>query len=231
MKLLKTYRLTLFVMVTGWSQHIFSQETIVWHSLSTPVRFSSKWQVPVDVSYRTIGFSTSAYQYTFRTGLKRFINDVWSTAAGVALFFTRTSFEKADHEFGREVRLWQDIVAEKGFKNRFVFQNRFRVEERFFAPTEAKEKYFAIRLRYRAGLTKFLGERFRVQLAEEYMEHYTSGQFSFQQNRVYFSTGYLMNKLTQIDLGYIWSRIPEVNRHYMTVSFQRTILIHGSRKS
>jgi hypothetical protein len=229
MKLLKICGLTLFTMGMGWGQYIFSQETIVWSSFSTPVRFSSRWQMPVDISYRTIGFSSSAYQYTFRTGVKRFINDVWSTAAGVALFFTRTSFEKTDHEFGREFRLWQDAAAEKGLKNRFVLQNRFRVEERFFAATEEKEKYLAIRLRYRVGLTKFLGEKFKVQLAEEYMEHYTSGQFNFQQNRIYFSVGCLLNKLTQIDAGYIWSRVPDLNRHYMTMSFQRTILFHGNR--
>ena len=229
MKLLNS-RLTLFIiMVTGWGQHIFSQETIVWHSVSTPVRFSSRWQMPVDFSYRTLGFSSSAYQYTFRAGVRRFINDIWSGAAGIALFFTRTSFEKTDHEFGREFRLWQDVAAEKGLKNRFVLQNRLRVEERFFAATEEKEKYLAIRLRYRIGLTKFLGEKFKVQLAEEYMEHYTSGQFSFQQNRVYFLAGCLLNKLTQIEAGYIWSRVPDLNRHYMTISFQRTILFHGNR--
>ncbi|MBS1574837.1 MAG: DUF2490 domain-containing protein [Bacteroidetes bacterium] len=231
MKLLNTCRLILLIMVIGVGQNIFSQETIIWNSVSTPVRFSSKWQMPVDISYRTIGFSSSAYQYTFRTGLKRFINDIWSAAAGVALFYTRTSFEKSDHEFGRELRFWQDVAAENGFKNRIILQNRFRVEGRFFAATQEKRKYQAIRLRYRLGLVKFLGERFKVQLAEEFMEHYSSRQFSFQQNRVYFSASYLFDKLTQIEAGYMWSRIPGINRHYMTISFQRTILFHGDRKS
>ncbi|MES1221517.1 MAG: DUF2490 domain-containing protein, partial [Bacteroidota bacterium] len=107
-------------MIIGKGQNIFSQETIVWNSVQMPVRFSSKWQAPVDISYRTLGISSSAYQYTFRTGLKRFINETWSVASGVALFFTRTSFEKTDHEFGREVRLWQDVAAENKFSKKFV---------------------------------------------------------------------------------------------------------------
>lgn len=231
MKLLISCRRIVLIMIIGKGQNIFSQETIVWNSVQMPVRFSSQWQAPVDISYRTLGFSSSAYQYTFRTGLKRFINETWSVASGVALFFTRTSFEKTDHEFGREVRLWQDVAAENKFSKKFVLQNRFRIEERFFAATALKEKYTAIRLRYRLGITKFLGEKFKIQLAEEYMEHFTSSQFSFQQNRVYFSWGYLINKLTQVEAGYIWSKIPDITRHYITLSFQRTILFYGHRNS
>jgi hypothetical protein len=218
-------------MVLAKGQNIFSQETIVWNSIHLPLRFSSKWQAPVDVSYRTIGVSSSAYQYTFRTGLRRFINETWSVASGVALFFTRTSFDKADHEFTREFRLWQEVAAEKKLKNKFVLQNRFRLEERFFDATGGNDSYTAIRFRYRVGIAKYLGEKLRVQLAEEYMEHLTSSRFSFQQNRIYFSWGYLLNKLTQIEAGYIWSKIPDLTRHYITLSFQRTILFHGKRNS
>lgn len=230
MKLSNARRLILIIMVTGWSQHIFSQETVIWSSVSTPVHFSSKWQMPVDISYRTLGFSASAYQYTFRAGGKRLINDNWSVASGIALFFTRTSFEKTDCEFEREFRLWQEVLTEFKLNNKLVLLNRFRIEERFFNATREKKKAEAVRLRYRIGIVKYFGERFKIQVADEYMEHYTDQQFSFQQNRIYFSAGCLLNKLTQVEAGYIWSRIPGINRHYMTFSFQRTILFHGNRK-
>jgi len=231
MRLTNNCRIILFFMIITKGQNIFSQETIVWNSIHFPLRFSSKWQVPVDMSYRTLGISSSAYQYTFRSGLRRFINETWSVASGVALFFTRTSFDKVDHEFTREFRLWQDVAAEKKLKNKFVLQNRFRTEERFFDAAGGNDSYTAIRLRYRIGITKFLGEKFKVQLAEEYMEHLISGRFSFQQNRVYFSSGYLLNKLTQLEAGYIWSKIPDITRQYITLSFQRIISFHGNRNN
>jgi hypothetical protein len=211
--------------------YIFSQEKIVWTSISLPVRFSQKWQVPLDVSYRTLGFSSAAYQYTFRGGLRWRINKSWNTAAGVAKFFTRNSLKSSDDVFVPEFRLWQEVVAEKKLNQHYTLSNRLRIEERFFAATSESEKYTAIRLRYRLGIARLIKEKYKIQLAEEYMEHYSSDKFSFQQNRVYASFGLLLNALTQIDAGYIWSKIPDLTRHYLTFSFQRTILFHGNRKS
>jgi len=226
----KNCRFFLMIMMIAKGHTIFSQETIVWNSIQLPVRLSSKWQLPVDFSYRTLGVSAYTYQYTSRVGIRRFINKAWSVASGLALFFTRTSFEKADHEFGRELRIWQEVVAEKKLKKNFVLQNRLRTEERFFDATTGKDSYAAIRFRYRLGLAKFFRTRYKLQVAEEYMEHYSFNKFSFQQNRVYISCGYLINNLTQIEAGYIWSEIPEIVRHYITISFQRIISFHGNRK-
>ena len=231
MKLTNHCRIIILTMVMSKTQYIFSQEKIIWTSVSLPVRFSQKWQAPVDVSYRTLGFSSSAYQYTFRGGVRWNMSSSWSASAGFARFLTRNSFTKSDDVFVPEFRIWQDVVSEKKLKNRFTLQNRLRIEERFFDKTSESEKYSAIRLRYRIGVARLLGNKFRVQLAEEYMEHYSFSRFSFQQNRVYASCGLLLNAVTQIDAGYIWSRIPDVTRHYITLSFQRTILFHGNRSS
>src|SRR5258706_15462803 len=134
----KSCRIFLLIMLIAKGHTIFSQETIVWNSIQLPVRLSSKWQLPVDFSYRTLGVSASAYQYTSRIGIRRFINKAWSVASGLALFFTRTSFEKTNNEFGREFRIWQEAVAEKKLRKNFVLQNRLRTEERFFAATAEK---------------------------------------------------------------------------------------------
>ena len=96
-----------------------SSQTIIWNTFQFPIRLSEKWQWHNDISYRAIGVSASAYQYTFRTGVRRFINDKWNVATGVALFYTRTSFDKMNHEFGREFRLWQEVVNEKKLNRRF----------------------------------------------------------------------------------------------------------------
>jgi hypothetical protein len=224
----KNCRTFLLIMIVSKGHTIFSQETIIWNALQLPVRLSSKWQMPVDFSYRTLGFSTAAYQYTFRSGIRRFINKTWSVASGLALFFTRTSFEKENREFGREFRVWEEGVADSKLGKNFVLQNRLRIEERFFEATSKYDKYTAIRFRYKLGISKFFKEKYKLQLAEEYMEHLTSGKFSFQRNRVYISCGYIIDPLTQIEAGYIWSATPDI-RNYITISFQRTITFHENR--
>ncbi len=207
----------------------YSQQAIVWNTIQLPVQLSAKWQVPLDFSYRTIGISASAYQYTFRTGLRRFLNDKWSVASGLAYFFTRTSFGKADHEFGKEFRLWQEALAENKLTGKFVLQNRLRVEERFFDATSKKNAFTSLRFRYRAGLIRFVNEKWKLQLSDEFMEQVISGRFSFQQNRVNISGAYLFNPLTQVQVGYIWSELPAAAQHFITLSFQKTIVLHGNR--
>jgi hypothetical protein len=229
MKLIYRSRTILTILMAIKTQYIFSQEKIIWTSVSTPLRFSQKLQAPIDFSYRTLGFTTSAYQYTFRGGVRWNFTPSWSTSAGIARFLTRNSFKTSDEVFVPEFRVWQDVVSEKKLRHQFTLQNRLRIEERFFDATSESAKYTAIRLRYRIGVVKLLHEKYKVQLAEEYMEHYSFDRFSFQQNRVYVSGGLFLDALTQIEAGYILSRIPGITRHYITFSFQRIIVFHANR--
>jgi hypothetical protein len=68
-----------------------------------------------------------------------------------------------------------------------------------------------------------------MQLSDEYMEQLTARKFSFQQNRVNVSGAYLFNPLTQIQIGYIWSELMASAQHFITISFQKTIVLHGNR--
>ncbi len=229
MKLWPGCKKLVIVMLFANAKYCYSQQTIVWNTIQLPLQISTKWQVPVDFSYRTIGFSASAYQYTFRTGLRRFINEKWSVASGVALFYTRTSFGKADHEFGREFRLWQEAMLETKILQKYVLQNRLRLEERFFDATTKKDAYNSLRFRYRLAVYRLINEKWKVQLSEEYMEQYLSGHFSFQQNRAAVSCAYLFTALTQLQVGYIWSDLVAPDQHFITLSFQKTITLHGNK--
>lgn len=204
-------------------------KTIVWNSLQFPVQFSTKWQLHNDVSYRTMRISGSAYQYTFRTGIRRFINDKWNVATGVAFFFTRTSFDKANHEFGREFRLWQEVVKENKIKKTLSLFNRVRTEERFFAASSNKNASFAIRFRYRLAIVQTLSDKWKIQLANEYMQQLSVGEFKFQQNRLGAITIYAVNTTTQLQAGYIWSKLSGTTQHFVICTFLKTIWADGFR--
>jgi hypothetical protein len=228
MKRLPRCKKLLFIMLFTNLKYSYCQQSILWNSIQLPLQLSSKWQVPVDFSYRTIGFSASAYQYTARMGVRRLLNDQWSVATGIAWFFTRKSFNKSDTEFGREVRLWQEALKEKKWSGKFGLQSRARIEERFFSATSVRDAYTSLRLRYRLGLFKLIKEKWRVQLSEEYMEQLISRRFSFQQNRLGISGAYIFAHMSQLQAGYIWSELSKSAQHFFIFSFQKTIAFHGN---
>jgi hypothetical protein len=204
-------------------------QTLVWNTLQLPVQLSTKWQLHNDFSYRTIGTSGSAYQYTFRTGVRRFINDKWNVATGLAFFFTRVSFDKTNHEFGREFRLWQEVVKENKLNKKLSLFSRFRTEERFFAATSAKEKNFALRFRYRMAVVQTVSDKWKIQLANEYMRQLAGGEFAFQQNRLGATAIWSVNSTTQLQAGYIWSKLATVTQHFITCTFTKTIVTNEHR--
>lgn len=228
MKLLSGLKGLFFIMLFSGVKYSYSQQAIIWNSLQLPVQLSKKWQVPVDFSYRTIGFSASAYQYTFRTGIRRIFNPVWQAAAGGALFFTRTSFLKEDHHFVEERRLWQEVLAEHPIGKGFSLQNRFRSEERFFEATPSARSFAALRLRYRLALIKRINNKWRLLLADEYMQQQDHDKFHFQQNRLTGSASYFINSSTYVQAGYIWTKLQSSVQHVVLLAFQKTIFLHGS---
>jgi Protein of unknown function (DUF2490) len=145
------------------------------------------------------------------------------------LFFTRHTFSKSDPEFGREFRLWQEALQEKKWTGKYSIQNRVRVEERFFSATSTNDAYTSLRFRYRLGLIRMINEKWKIQLADEYMEQLVSRRFSFQQNRASLSCAYIFGYLSQVQAGYVWSELSKSAQHFFTLSFQKTIVFHGNR--
>lgn len=200
-----------------------NNQWFTWDAFQLIAKVNSKWHWISDVSYRTIGVSASANQYTFRSAVKRVINGKWSATAGVALFNNRLSVNKDVHEFDEEFRLWQEAAVESKINQKLVLQNRFRTEERFFQATSKKDAYTAFRLRYRLALTQNITDKIKFQFADEYMRQLAKGDFLFQQNRVAASGIFVTGRTTQLQVGYMWSKMPTVSQHYILLVLQKTI--------
>ncbi len=212
----------LFLFVTK-SSVAQDNRLFTWDAFQLVAKINPKWHWISDVSYRTIGVSSSANQYTFRTAVKRIIDDKWSVMAGTALFRSRTTIDKHNHEFGNEFRLYQDVAYEPKLNDGLAFANRFRVEERFFSETSTKAAYNALRLRYRVAIIQDITHDVKFQLADEYMRQLTKGDFLFQQNRLSFSGIFATGKTTQLTAGYMWSKLSTASQHYILLILQKTI--------
>ena len=199
----------------------------IWLTLYTPVNFSPHWQWFNDIGYRSLGISTSAIQYYYRTAARYSFNKRWSVAAGTAFFFTRTRFTKENDEFGHEFRLWEEVNHLHSVNKKLQLLVRARTEQRFFASTSVKDKYTAYRLRLRPGLNQKINNKWSLQLTDEYMRQLANHQFSYDQNRFTVSGIYHFNDNNQLQTGYLWLKWPKENQHILTITFTKTISFHG----
>lgn len=214
--------------VFGYSQEPASE---LWFSAAVPVTFgkTKNWQWHNDAGYRTNGISIMPHQYLYRTGIRKFFSEQWSAATGIAFFSTRVGYKKADHEFGNEYRLWQEINHQYKIFQQLSLQNRLRIEQRFFEAINDKDAYKALRLRYRIGLTQKLSSKWSVQVADEYMRQLQQDQFLFNQNRFMFTAQRHWNKDVQVQAGYMWLLRSTSSQHIFTISFQKAITIDGNK--
>ena len=203
----------------------------VWLTLNAPVDLSAKWQMHNDGSFRTLSVSKEPLQYLYRTGLRYQFNESYSATAGVAFFFTRTSFNKNNDEFGYEFRTWQELLRRYTVNQKTSLQFRFRSEQRFFEETKRRDDFVAYRFRLRINLHQELFKHWNLILAEEYMQQYAQDDFVFDQNRLIAALGYHFNESTQLQFGYMWLLWPqESSQHLVNITFQKRIQLYGKNK-
>jgi Protein of unknown function (DUF2490) len=224
MKLIVTILLFLSIAYTRAQQ----PETGHWLTLQVPVQLSGKWQWHNDAGYRTLGNQAAAQQYFYRTGLRYFLSSQLSTAAGAALFFTRTSFSKSNSEFGREFRLWQEINWQLPLTKKLQLHNRIRTEQRLFAATKNSSAYTVFRLRYRLAAIQAVSKKWSIQLAGEYMQQARSNRIQFNQNRLYATALYQANSNIQLQGGYMWLLWPSSSQHIIQFTVLQKISLHAN---
>jgi hypothetical protein len=202
--------------------------TGLWLTAQLPIQLNNKWQVVNDFNYRTLGNSSAALQHLHRAGVKYIFNKNWSTTAGIAFIFTRTSFIKSNTEFAKEFRLWQEANYKATISSSLTGNLRLRIEERFFSATNTKASYNAFRYRIRPQLQQKLSSHWSLFVANEYMQQYVKNKWSYDQNRFIVNGIYAFKNKVQLNAGYLWLRWPaNSSQHILTIGFQKNISVHG----
>lgn len=216
---------------------LISSKTIVaqmpatsnWLGLQLAVSNNHNWQWLNDAGYRSLGMSPSTYSYHLRTGVGLKLNETWALAAGVAMFFTRTSYQKVNHEFGRENRAWQEMTTHLPIARSLALHSRFRLEERWFGEVTGKAAYFGLRFRERFTIIKTLSENWSLELGDEYLRMLTNEKLLFNSNRILLLARYKMGAGMQLQGGYIWVKLPVSSQHVFTFNFQKNILLRSKK--
>ncbi len=204
--------------------------TGTWLNLQLPVQLTNKWQIHNEGGYRTLGNTIPALQYLYRPGIRYTLSKHWNTAAGVAFFFSRTSFNKQNNEFGKEFRFWQEVNFKTDVAKNLQWLTRVRIEQRSYAATSTKAPYHAFRYRIRTQLQEKLSNKWTLILADEYMQQHAFNKWNFNQNRLILNAVYFFNKTTQLQTGYMWLRWPaNSSQHILTIGFQKAISLHAKQ--
>ncbi|MFM7223347.1 MAG: DUF2490 domain-containing protein [Bacteroidota bacterium] len=206
---------TLFLLLvfhTGWSQ-----VSSVWLTAQAPVRLGN-WEWHNDASYRTNEFQANAFQWFYRTGIRYYANDRWSTAAGFARFNTRDL--KLNPQFQKENRIWEEVLrTDKTAKG--MWMNRFRLEQRWFQSTATQVASFFWRPRYRLSYEWKLSDRWDLQLYDEYFFHLNRQEQKWNHNRLGFFFQFNRSSAVVLNLGYTWAYRPQGTAHLFMISFQQ----------
>ena len=219
------------VLLIGFSSNAQTPREGMWLGAQLQLKFSDKWAWQHDAGYRTAGTGFLKQQILYRTGARYFVNKDLSVAAGGAVFFSRSSFDRTNTEFGREFRLWQEAFQQIDLK-KLLWQNRFTAEQRFYDDTKLKPAYNAYRFRLKTIFTKPLNDKWSLQVSDEYMRQLSHGSFAFDQNRVMAYAVYNYNASMVLRGGYMWLyKNVEGSRHILNINFQKNIRlkknVHG----
>lgn len=181
----------------------------MWQTVQLPIKLSSKLSLQTDAGYRTLGISVLPRVFLVRTGLRYHFSTETNATAGVALFFSKTSLNKAEHEFRKEFRLWQEVQQQLKLMKHTSFVIRLRTEQRFFEQTGLQKKFDAYRFRYRGTLQQRLNEKLILQAGFEYMHQLEDGVSHFNQYRIQPSLLWKIKKQFQFQTMYMIVKTPD----------------------
>jgi hypothetical protein len=205
--------------------------TSVWATLQLPVSLSKRWQLHNETSYRTLGISATANQRLYRGGVRYAISGEWTAAGGVAFFSTRARADKNDNEFGKEFRLWQELVYQHIFPRNSSLQYRIRSEERFLEATNSKPSSKILNINNRISFQKPISEKWNLQVAEEIFEQVVDKKLGFNQNRLSTAGIFNASNTLQVQATYLWIQRKASAQHVMQLTIRKTILLYESERS
>src|SRR5690349_12103229 len=127
----KTTGLIIFLLGTVIVSNAQPKGASFWLSAQSPVDLSPRWQWHNDFAYKSNGLTIRTYQRWYRTALRYRISEKFNVAVGTGFLATQASSNSKDDEFGKEFRVFQELIYQNPMKNKWQFQDRVRVEERF----------------------------------------------------------------------------------------------------
>ena len=201
-----------FSIVNAQSKKV-DHQNLVWTRYYNLLTINSKWSIHTEFDNRVFLNPVKENLFVIRSQGRYKINEHLETGLGFAYFSVYTQNPSVDFDFEiPEYRIQQDITYKSSLK-KFTLNQRLKIEERFIHNSTGIELIpnttFYWRFRYRLQieypLWKKENQYLKAIVNDELM--FNGGKNvannTFDQNRIYASLQYGLNKNFSIELGYL----------------------------
>lgn len=199
----------LFVSMIGLAQQPGEDETGIWYMYFGMNRISEKWSIHTEAQFRYYETGGNFNQLLLRTGANYHINPNAIATFGYAYIDTDPSFPDftligGDQALPDNKLLEHRIFQQFILKNKvweFLFEHRYRLEQRFIENTLFETNETQHRARYRIQMTLPLTDTFFLNFYDELFINLQDNLFG--QNRLYGALGVHLTENSSLQVGWL----------------------------
>ncbi len=170
-----------------------------WYMYFGTNKIAERFSIHTEAQFRFYETTNNFNQLLLRTGLNYHINPNAIATGGYGFISTDGTFEEFPNETNsKEHRIFEQFIL----KNKvweFLFEHRYRLEQRFLDFGDATDTQH--RARYRIQMTLPLTETFFLNFYDELFINLQDDLFG--QNRLYGAVGAHISKNSSVQLGYL----------------------------
>ena len=170
-----------------------------WYMYFGTNKIAERFSLHTEAQFRFYETSSNFNQLLLRTGLNYHINPNAIATGGYGFISTDGTFEEFPNETNsKEHRIFEQFIL----KNKvweFLFEHRYRLEQRFLDFGDATDTQH--RARYRIQMTLPLSDTFFLNFYDELFINLQDDLFG--QNRLYGAVGAHISKNSSVQVGYL----------------------------
>ncbi|MGB5698915.1 DUF2490 domain-containing protein [Muriicola sp.] len=205
----------ILISAVGFAQNTGEDDWGAWYMYFGTNKVSDKLSIHSEAQIRFYETTGNFNQLLLRTGLNYHINPDAIATFGYAYIATDGTFEEFPNEIdSKENRIFQQLIL-KNKVGQFLFEHRYRLEQRFIDFGETTDTQH--RARYRLQLTLPLTNTFFVNVYDEVFINLQDDIFG--QNRLYAAIGVHITENSNLQLGYLKNHFNEANFDRIQVGF------------
>jgi hypothetical protein len=199
----------------GLAQNTGEDEWGAWYMYFGTNKISEKLSIHSEAQLRLYETTANFNQLLLRTGLNYHINPEAIVTLGYGYIATDGTFEEFPNEIdSKENRIFQQLIL-KNKVGEFLFEHRYRLEQRFIDFGETTDTQH--RARYRLQVTLPLTNTFFVNVYDEVFLNLQDEIFG--QNRLYAAIGVRITENSSLQLGYLKNHFNRANFDRIQVGF------------
>ncbi|KPM33133.1 Hypothetical protein I595_35 [Croceitalea dokdonensis DOKDO 023] len=201
--------LFLLISMSLSAQNPAEEENGIWYMYFGMNRISDKLSIHTEAQFRYYETSANFNQLLLRTGLNYHINPNAIATMGYAYIDTDPTFGEFDvmandilvrNNTLLEHRIFEQFILTDKV-GEFLFEHRYRLEQRFFENRDFNTKETQHRARYRLQVMLPLTDTFFMNFYNEVFLNLQGN--TFDQNRLYGALGVRITENSSLQLGYL----------------------------